>query len=183
MKKNGFFKKLFAEKDNKTFINIFTALAVGIGLILIGGMFDDKNNDKPADTAVVSENTPENDADYKAALEDELEKILGQVSGVGNIEIMITLKNDGKSSLAEDITREKSDGGTSGNSEKEEYKTLLTGEDQPYIINKSYPEVEGILITCGGGGAVEVKSSLISACCALFGIDANKIEVLKMGGN
>lgn len=184
----SFFKKLFENKgaSRRAFVNIFTALAVGIGLILIGGMFDGrdgKNKTEAASQAEAEAGEETEDADYRRELEAELEKILGKANGVGKIEVMITLKNNGRSSLAENRSKEKASGGSYGDSEKEEYKTLLTGENQPYIINKSYPEVEGVLITCEGGGAVEVKSSLISACCALFGIDANKIEVLKMGGN
>lgn len=176
-------KKLFEKKDSKTFVNIFTALAVGIALILIGGMFDDSDGNSVENEPETEEAAENAESAYRDGLEEELEKILRKAEGVGKVSVMITLKNDGRSSLAEDVSKESSTGGASGDSQKEEHKTLLTEGNRPYIINKSYPDVEGVLITCEGGGNVEVKSSLISACCALFGIEANKIEVLKMGGN
>lgn len=173
-----FFKKLFEKKDKKVLINLFTALAVGVGLILIGGMFDGNNSKAEKETEKVAqkeESTKEEDD------EKRLESILKGVEGVGRVQVMIMYKNSGEDITAEDIIKEESKS-ESENKLKEEHKTLLTDENMPYIISKEKPEVEGILISCEGGGNVEVKSKLISACEALFGIDANKIEVLKMGG-
>ncbi len=182
----NYLKKLFEKKDKKTFVNLFTAFAVGIGLIAIGGMFDGKKPEKnPVGNEITaeSEKSEEGDYSYKAELEEQLERTLGKVEGVGRIEVMISLKDSGESRLAQDIQRERSVSENGDNSEKEEYKTLLTEGSQPYIINKSRPEIEGVLIIAEGGGNASVKSSLISACSALFGIEANKTEVLKMGGN
>ncbi len=120
--------------------------------------------------------------DYAEKTARELEEILKSVEGVGRIKVMLSLKDEGEQSLAEDVSTEKGSGGSSGEFEKQEQKTLLTGEDLPYITNRSSPRIEGVLISCDAGGSVEVKSSLISACSALFGIESNKIQVLKMGG-
>ncbi len=180
------FKELFKNKNKKTFINLFTAFAVGIGLIVVGGMFDGEKPQAPAkenEIRAESEKAGDFENDYKTKLERQLESILGQVEGVGRIRVMVSLKDSGDIKLAQDVSKEKSAEAEGGSSEKEEYKTLLTEGEQPYIINKSRPEIEGVLIIAEGGGNMSVKSSLIGACSALFGIEANKTEVLKMGGN
>ncbi len=178
----GFLKELFEKKDKKTFINIFIAIAVGIGFILIGGVIDGGDERAPdnEEDEVSSEDIRE---DYRRSMERELEGIFGVVEGVGRIKVMITFKDEGEKRLAEDTQREKSSGGTGGNLEREETKVLLSQGNSPYIINRSCPEVEGVLITCEGGGNVRIRSSLINGCTALFGIEANKTEVLKMGGS
>ncbi|MCD8237926.1 MAG: hypothetical protein LUC92_01120 [Clostridiales bacterium] len=174
-----FFKKMLEKKDSRAFVNLFTALAVGAGLILAGNYFEE---DKKEETPLPLSAETEQKEDYAEKTAKELEEILKSVEGVGRIKVMLSLKDEGEQSLAEDVSTEKGSGGSSGEFEKQEQKTLLTGEDLPYITNRSSPRIEGVLISCDGGGSVEVKSSLISACSALFGIESNKIQVLKMGG-
>lgn len=178
-----FFKKLFEKKDSRVFVNLFTALAVGAGLILAGNFLEGEQKKSEIAAPAEAEEKETEKEDYVDRTERELEEILKSVEGVGRIKVMLSIKDEGEESLAEDVSLEKGSGGASGEFEKEDHKILLTEEDLPYIISRSAPKIEGVLISCDGGGSVEVKSSLVGACTALFGIEANKIQVLKMGGD
>mgnify|MGYP003297434133 FL=1 len=90
--------------------------------------------------------------EYEEELELRLEEILSQMEGVGEVEVMITLKPSAK-------TQDKS---------------------FTYTAQNAYPEVEGVFVVSQGGDDSSVKLAITEAIQALFGIDVHKIKIVKM---
>jgi stage III sporulation protein AG len=111
---------------------------------------------------------------YKRQLEEELEALLSSMDGVGQVQVMLTLKDSGADVLDKNI---KHDGDTS------ETDTVVysTAEgEEPYVTNRFAPDVAGVFIVAEGGGNAVVVSDISDAVMALFGIEAHKIKVVKM---
>lgn len=100
---------------------------------------------------------------YETVLEEKLEKALKKVEGVGEVSVVITLKNTSEKIIAADsdysesvIQESDSAGGVrsttqqSGSTSNIYYDTQEGSE--PYVTKENMPEVEGIVIVAKGGG-------------------------------
>lgn len=129
-------------------------------------------------------------AGYAAWLEKRLETVLLSVDGVGEAQVMITLKDKGMKQLQSDTVREHSNTGetdSAGGSRsiqqgREEYSTVILNDgtgNGPYITRETAPEIEGVLVVAQGAGSTAVKTEIYEAVQALFNVPAHKIKVLK----
>ena len=128
---------------------------------------------------------------YIAELESRLKNILHKVDGIGDVEVMITLKNSKEQIPLKDVpyTQEglnevDGEGGSriNNNIQKEENTVLVNknGNTQPYILQEREPEVEGILIIAEGGDNVLIIKETMEAVEVLFDIPMHKVKVMKM---
>ena len=130
---------------------------------------------------------------YITEMENKLESILKKVSGIGQVEVMITLKSSEEQvplkntpSTQESLNEVDGEGGSrTNNSVKQDDSTVLVndgnGNSVPYIVQKIEPQVEGIVVIAEGGNDGNVKMEIMDAAEALFNVPANKIKVRKMG--
>lgn len=180
--------------------------AAGILLILltfpglIGGDKENKDNKNKDKNLDVETSDYENDMNttsydlntYISELEGRLKNILRKVQGIGDVEVMITLKTTGEKIplkdepyTQEELEEADGEGGnrTSNRIQKEESTVMVTGEGgntQPYILQEREPEVEGIAVIAEGGDNVFVIKDIIETCEVLFDIPAHKVKVMKM---
>lgn len=128
---------------------------------------------------------------YVENAENRLEILLRKVEGVGNVEVMITVKSTGESIPLRDTpyekkeSRQEEDGKTSvENGESAEEETVMVetsdGTKKPYLVSETVPEIEGVAVIAQGGGNSEIKKEIVEAVQALFDIKAHKIKVMKM---
>lgn len=179
-------------------IMIFVA---GILIILLSfpGIFGSKNSknestqDKNTVTVKKDTNTTSYDTNtYITEMENKLVSILKNVSGIGDVKVMITLKSSEKQvplkdtpSTQESLNEIDGEGGsrTENNIKREESTVTVTdenGNSVPYIIQKVEPTVEGIVVIAEGGGDDQVKLDIMEAAEVLFDVPANKVKVMKM---
>lgn len=127
---------------------------------------------------------------YERELEERVKSILKNVQGVGQVDVMITLKSSKEKILHIDsdsshtLSEEKdSAGGTRSSTAQERKETaLMSGngqEEKPVVEKELQPEIAGIVISAQGGGSAVVKTEISDAMQALFNLPANKIKVLK----
>ena len=115
---------------------------------------------------------------YETVLEEKLEKALKKVEGVGEVSVVITLKNTSEKIIAADsdysesvIQESDSAGGVrsttqqSGSTSNIYYDTQEGSE--PYVTKENMPEVEGIVIVAKGGGDGNVCADITAAAEAL----------------
>ena len=122
------------------------------------------------------------------SLEQQLEEILQQISGVGKTEVLIVYEDDGKvivekdESASEELIQEAdSSGGTRRTTtNRNERQTVYTKGEMPYVIQKISPTIEGVLVVAEGAGNTNVKNQIQQTIEALFGLDAHKISIMKM---
>lgn len=136
-------------------------------------------------------NTNDTDA-YIENAEIRLKELLKKVEGVGDVEVMITIKATSESVPLKDIPYEKSSSSSEQGTdiknieqgERSEEGTVMIensdGTQQPFIIKETVPEIEGVVVLAEGGGNSEIKKEIMEAVQALFNIKAHKIKVMKM---
>lgn len=130
--------------------------------------------------------------DYTKKLESKLEDLLSRVKGVGNVKVMITLKDQGEKVILKEMPCDKSEqhdkdsnGGTSDQtqiSQKEVviYQKNTNGEQVPYVIKENLPVIDGIAVIAQGGDNAETAVKITNIAQALFGISSHKISVIGM---
>ncbi len=165
-------KKFFGQIMNtKILVIIFI---VGIGLMMLpGGGAKEKKE-------VVEQQI--NGTAYKEEIEKQLKSILSSVKGAGNVEVMVTLEDDGQTFFAAD---EKSDSqikdGAKQNTGEKTFvlKNDAGGGESPVVIRKNRPAVSGVLVLASGAKNAEVKNEILNAVRAVLGVKAHRIEVLE----
>ncbi|MCD7745496.1 MAG: stage III sporulation protein AG [Lachnospiraceae bacterium] len=131
------------------------------------------------------------DESFTLALETRLKQILSQVDGVGDVEVMITLKSSGRkvvekdteqSEAKEESTNESESASSeqSSNGESTIYEKDSDGNEIPYVTEALAPEILGVLVIAQGAGSQTVVTEITEAVMALFGVEAHKIKVMKM---
>ena len=69
------------------------------------------------------------------------------------------------------------------NEENKEEDTVYTvngnGEQVPFISQTRHPSIEGVVIAAEGAGQEKIRIQIIRTVMALYGVEANKIDVLE----
>lgn len=128
---------------------------------------------------------------YKERLKKELVTLLEAIDGVGEVRVMITFSASGELVLEKDERRvQKQTGETGTSTEKTARETsweestvygTWDKEKEPFVVQKIYPKVEGVVVAARGVGTGHVRSDISEAVQALFGLEAHKVKVLKLG--
>lgn len=172
----------------------------GILLIIFSfpNLFSGGDNKKTANSTIdeiSNVQTTTSDNSYEEEMEARLTEALKKVEGIGNVEVMITLKSSKERVTLKDtpyseetLNETDSTGGTrqSDTIDKKEETVLQnngSGGSTPYVIKELEPEIEGVLVIAQGGGSQTTISEIVDAVEVLFGVPAHKIKVMKMNSN
>jgi hypothetical protein len=124
-------------------------------------------------------------------LENKLQTTLSRMSGVGQVEVSVSLYSGLKSNYArnENITKRTSKetdkaSGTRETTEVTENSQLVmpNGVSQPVMVMEERPEVAGVLVIAEGAKDPVIKEHIHMALKTLLDIPAAKITVEAMGG-
>ena len=159
-------------KNNKwqKFTLVFVLGFLGVMFIVVGNLFDDKKDTADLMTDEVS--FP-NDADaYAAMLEERVKEICSQISGVGTVDVFVSLKGGYRTVYAVDSQ-------STASGYKNEVVMSGSGSDKRAVIT-SYenPEIAGVGIVCSGNCSDSMRASLISLVSAALDVGTNKIFVV-----
>ena len=55
--------------------------------------------------------------------------------------------------------------------------------NEPYVVKTLAPQIEGVLVIAQGAGNGTVSRTIVEIAQALFGVEAHKVRVVKMGTN
>lgn len=152
-------KKLFGNIADKKIIYISGIIGV---LLLFVSTF---NSGDKAEFENVEETK-----DYCTKTEEQMEFILSKIEGVGKVDVMITLKNNGNITLAKD---------KDVNVEKTIVLSKKGGGEDTQIVSEAYPEIQGVVIVADGGASMKTKENLTIAAKALLNLEAHKIIVFE----
>lgn len=164
-------KKILAGLKKYKYAVLVVLLGVALMLLPFG-----KKEETPE--AEVQED-PLTDEAYAQTLEQRLEDMLCQVSGAGQVRVMLTLQTGSRTEYQTDT--QISDSGTQS---QEERKTVILSEGSAYdkaaVSAVQYPRFQGALILCQGADQSTVRLSLVNAVAALTGLSSGQITVIKM---
>ena len=131
----------------------------------------------------------ENTDDSK--LVSDLENILSNINGVGQVKVMVTYSETSKvmpvyneESTEENTEETDSEGGTRKVTQTDTRKEVIYEESDgnKSLITQSVvsPKIEGAIITAEGANDANVKNNIIEAVSAVTGLATHKIQVFKM---
>lgn len=148
----------------------FVLAILGIGILLM--VFPGKDNAEPQPVS----NTQTAPSISRA---EELENILGQMSGVGRIQVLLTESDGSQTVYQTDEERTQSK-----DTESIRVKTVtVTNSDREEVglVRAVTPPVYlGAIIVCQGGDNPSVKLAVVQAVSNVTGIPSDRITVLKM---
>lgn len=139
------FKELF--KSEKSVKIILISGAAIIILIALSGLSGSTNTSEASELF-----NYKRQYEYEAALEERLAKILSEIEGIGNINIMITLDSS------------------------EENQFQKSGSTPTRITT---PEIRGVIVVCDGGDNILIREKVISSVSGAFGISSTRVSVIK----
>lgn len=124
---------------------------------------------------------------YEEYLEAELEEILADVQGAGNVKVMITLKETREKIVLCSYEQEEeslSEGDSEGGS-RDSYSYISNQEyiyegDVPYVVKEVMPKIEGVIVVCEGGDNAVVTDNITKAVEAVLPVSPSNVKVLKM---
>lgn len=122
--------------------------------------------------------------------EKKLNKILSNIDGAGNVEVMISYKTGienipllntkDNSTLTEETSNSTIRKTQQGQLETDIiFNQENNGKKEPYISKTIMPQVEGVIVACDGGGDSRVKSNIVKAVGAVTGVAEDKIQVFQ----
>ncbi|MBQ9709163.1 MAG: hypothetical protein IJV67_00885 [Clostridia bacterium] len=112
-------------------------------------------------------------SEYASLIEDEIERTVSRISGVGRVEVAVTVSGGNRTVVAKDITTVKN-----GNEVQTTETTVIIG-GKVVVLCELYPEISGVLIVAGGADDLSVKLKILSAVTTLLDIEEDKIEIVK----
>ena len=129
---------------------------------------------------------------YREELERELTAFLKSIDGVGDVKVMITLRASRELVVEREERTQKritseadSIGGTRLVEEMTQENTAIydtsSQEKTPYVVKTVYPKVEGVVVAATGVGTGRIRTDISETVQALFGLEAHKVKVLKLG--
>jgi hypothetical protein len=174
-------QNLFNKNDKNTNLKLIFAFVLGLFLLLTARS-PKKKLDIKTDSNIQLNNS------YEKDLEVRLENLLSQVSGVGNVKVMITLSHskeiviaqDTNSSLSTTKEIDKSGAVKETCDKKSESKKIIVDGKNPLVLKEIEPKIEGIIIIAQGAGNIYIKSDLIKSAQTILNVEAHKIQVMKM---
>jgi stage III sporulation protein AG len=187
VKENGFVAKItkFLRKDN----NLSLAIAGVAGIAIIAFILTSLNTGSQPQAKTDSSSNQQTAAQSKTGtdLETQLEQILTQVQGAGQVQVMVTyesgpeivpaVKTDTQNSST-DSTSGQNTTSTTQNSEP----VTVQGKDgtEPMVLLQKEPVVLGVLVVAEGASNLEVRLRLMEAVQVALQIAPDRIEVLPM---
>lgn len=183
--------KIFKEDGNNKkkienlvfFLIILVITIVAINFIWKDDKKDDTNtNDNSKKLATISqEQTYQEDS-----LETKLENILSNISGVGNVNVLLTYNETeelipvyNESDKRSTTNEVDSEGGTRVVEEVDSSKEVVYQNDEIITQKKISPKIEGAIITATGANNATVKTNIIQAVEAATGLATHKIQVFE----
>lgn len=182
-------KKMLNEKNDKRKIEnlvVFLIILI-VTLIIINKIIDGNKNEiieEQNNIELVSNFDEEVESIDECDLEKRLEEILSKISGVGEVDVLITYSETESISplYNENISESIS---TNENGEKTETKTenkeiFTNNQNEAVLQKKFYPKITGAIIIAEGAGNTEIKTNIIYAVEAVTGLLTHKIQVFEM---
>ena len=198
----NFLSKKEGETNKKKLENIVVFIVILIITIIAINVIwngEDKNekqttdsNKRLADTSYQNNNTETTDSTNDDSMVTNLEEILSNIRGVGNVKVMITYAETSKTvpvyneeSTEENTEETDSEGGTRKVTQTDVKKEVIYEESDgggKTLITQSIisPTIEGAIITAEGASDASVKTNIIQAVGAVTGLATHKIQVFEM---
>ena len=107
--------------------------------------------------------------------ERRMAQLLGRMSGVGRVQVMLSLKTGPTLQLAQDMDLEQEEGSL----RQPVTVNRGSGWQEALVTRQDYPVYQGAVVVCQGGGSSAVRLAVTEAVAALTGLSTEKITVVQ----
>ena len=125
---------------------------------------------------------------YQGSLERQLESVLGQIKGAGQVTVMLTLASSNDVEVASNIqqtsrtTEEKDPSGTSKVTKEENLSShpvmaRNTSGDTVVKLKELTPEISGVVVIASGANDPKMQASLTQAVQTILSLPAHRVRV------
>lgn len=195
MNLNAIKEKLYNMGKKRMVQNLVIVTLVAAILVVASSSFfgsGDKKRNSIEDKDIQLNRQSISAATYEEQLETRLKGILEQISGVGHVSVMVTLKSSKEIVPAlntvesgSETNERDGDGGTRTIIQQSTDKRVAQGggsitSDQPLIVKEVMPEVMGVIVVAEGAQRPEVTERLTDAVQTVLGIPAFRVKVYPM---
>jgi stage III sporulation protein AG len=156
----------------------FALLVIGVGVLLL--LFPSGK----AEEEEVAVESPAAQTTYDVSqLEEKLSQVLGEIKGVGEVQVVLTLRSGTRQVYATERS-ESTDTDGSGESQ-ETVARISAGSNQQEALEvmEIYPTFQGALVVCDGGEDPSVQLAVTKSVAALTGLSTDKISVCGRASN
>ena len=148
----------------------FVALILLVGLVLM--LLPSGEKDRNTEDKISGETFS------LAETERRLEALLKNVQGVGQVNVMLTLKSGSTIELAEDSSTSMRESETKRESDVVTV-SRGSGTEEVVVTYERYPLYQGAVVVCEGGSNSAVRLSVIETVSVLTGLGSDKITVVQ----
>ncbi len=175
---SDYLKEIKSRLPPKKYLRLIILCAFAVIILLAGELTSQSSKESSAESFSYV-----NSSDYIKSTEKQLQQILEQIDGAGEVRVMITLENTFENVYAKAYENQNKQGeGSSEGNIKESYVTVKNGSNnEECLILKVYePKIKGVAVVCTGADNLNVKKAVTETVCALFDISSAKVSVTKM---
>lgn len=158
----------------KTIVMIVGAVVVLTGLVL--SEFTTGETETSEEPYITAE-------EYIKNTEKNLEKLLSDIDGAGDVRVMLTVDTCYENVYAKSYdTKGQKNEKEAQNELSEEYIIVKKGSNnEECLVIKVYePTVKGVAVIAEGADSIRVKTAITDTVCALFNISTAQVSVEKM---
>lgn len=157
----------------------YVLMVVALGALLLA--WPQRTKDSGGISAA-QETQEQSQREELAELETAMEEILGKISGVGRVEVMLTLQSGSEKVLASDSSLQYSGSAQAPDDYNRSTETVIVsggGDDSVVVTQERCPQYRGALVVCEGGGSDTVRLQVTEAVAALTGLGTDRIAVVR----
>ena len=126
-------------------------------------------------------------AEYTSETEERLKAVLSEISGAGDVKVMVSFDAMNEKILAKNSKNENTSDTEEGKSTASfgsEENIMIYGsgsEEQPFVLKEKLPVPSGVLVLAAGAADETVRLEIYEAVKALYGISGHRIKVAQLG--
>ena len=167
--------KSLLDSDNRLKI-VFVIGIIGILLIFLSSLFD--GNKKETQSVIASASIDTDTDSYIKYTQQELVKLLEQISGVGEVKVMVTVSGTTELEYAQELSK---DSDSQSQSYKNQYVLVESNGKKEALVKKiNKPQISGVCVVCQGGEDIKVIEKVTRAVSTVLGISSNSICVMPL---
>ncbi len=150
-------------------------MALGIVLMNVAGSVGNgKTADAPAQEQQVSQ--PVAGQPVADSLQAELQQLLSQVKGAGQVQVIISYESGPEKIYAYDSEQSNDEGGSSQKS------SLSQTNNSPVLLKEAQAAAKGVVVVAEGAADPLVRERLYQAVSSLLALPANRIAIIEGNG-
>lgn len=109
-----------------------------------------------------------NESDDSIGIEKKLTEMIGQLDGVGAVNVFVTMDSTGEAVYA--YNKESSES-------SEKYSYFTDSDKKPILLKEIEPRVRGVAVICDKGDNIIIKRKIIDLVSSVLGIPTNRVFV------